>query len=318
LLVPLLNEENTMRRSIVVAGLLLFVANSLNAQTRIEKNVIYGMYSGLALLMDVYHPAAPNGHAIVFVAGSAFSAPLALNATPLKEGPTVQDFATKLTASGYTVFAVNHRAAPRFQYPAAVEDVQRAVRFIRANAATYMIDPNRIGAAGGSSGGHLVSMVGTLDGKGDPEDPDPVNRISAKVQAVAALYAPFDLTIQFKHSDALGIPEALFVGARITQNTQPNAPEYKRHMTASPIAYVTPDDPPFLLFHGDKDTTVPYQQSVAMEAALRKAGVEVTFVPVPGGRHGRHFGFAARDSLLPDYLGAISEWFDTHLRKRAR
>ena len=307
-----------MRRTLAAAGLLLFVANSLSAESRIEKNVVYGMYSGLALLMDVHHPAVPNGHGIVFVQGSGFSAALGFNAAPLKEGPTVPDFAARLTASGYTVFAVNHRAVPRFQYPAAVEDVQRAVRFIRANAETYGIDPDHIGAAGGSSGGHLVSMLGTLDGEGDPEDLDPVNRLSSKVQAVVALYAPFDLTIQFRHSDALGIPEALFVGARLTETTPSNAPEYRRYAAASPITYVSPDDPPFLLFHGDKDTTVPYRQSVAMEAALRKAGVEVTFVPVPGGKHGRHFGFAAEDPRLPDYLSAISEWFDSHLRKETR
>src|SRR2546426_10675974 len=163
-------RESTMRRTLAAAGLLLFVANSLSAESRIEKNVVYGMYSGLALLMDVHHPAIPNGHAIVFVQGSGFSAALGFNAAPLKERPTVPDFAARLTASGHTVSAMNHRAVPRFQYPAAVEDVQRAVRFIRANAETYGIDPDHIGAAGGSSGGHLVSMLGTLDGKGDPED----------------------------------------------------------------------------------------------------------------------------------------------------
>lgn len=307
-----------MRKAIAVAVFVSLAMGHAAAEPRVEKNVVYGMYSGLALLMDVHHPASPNGLAIVYVQGSGFSAPLGFNATPLKEGQAVLDSAARLMASGYTVFAVNHRAAPRFQYPAAVEDVQRAVRFIRANASTYRIDPNRIGAAGGSSGGHLVSMLGTLDGQGDPEDPDPINRLSSKVQAVVALFAPFDLTDPIlRQSDARAFG-ALFIGAWITDNMPPNAEEYRRHKAASPITYVSRDDPPFLLFHGDKDTSVPIQQSIAMEAMLRKAGVEVKLVRVPGGKHATGFGLAPGDPGLPDYLGEMARWFDSHLRRQGK
>jgi acetyl esterase/lipase len=151
-----------MRKAITITALLLVAVTHAAAEPRVEKNVVYGMYSGLALLMDVYHPTRPNGLAILYVQGSGFNAPLGFNATPLKEGEAVANAAARLTASGYTVFAVNHRAAPRFQYPAAVEDVQRAVRFIRANASTYRIDPKQIGAAGGSSGGHLSARYKAL------------------------------------------------------------------------------------------------------------------------------------------------------------
>jgi acetyl esterase/lipase len=154
---------------------------------RIDRNVIYGMYSGLALLLDVYYPDKPNGRAIVLVPGSGWTASLGYDATPLKQTSTAATGGpARLAEAGYHVFVVNHRATPRFQYPAPLEDVQRAVRFVRSNAATYRIDPDRIGAFGSSSGGHLVSLLGVLDGKGNPTDPDPINRISSKVQAVVA------------------------------------------------------------------------------------------------------------------------------------
>src|SRR5687768_15456371 len=151
----------------------------------VERNVVYGMYSGLALLMDVHRPeAGANGYGIVHISGSGWSAPLGLDARPLKEASHVEIEALPLVEVGYTVFTINHRAAPRFAYPAAVEDAQRAVRFVRHNAARLGIRGDRIGALGGSSGGHLVSMLGVLDGDGDAEDESAVNRESARVQCV--------------------------------------------------------------------------------------------------------------------------------------
>jgi dipeptidyl aminopeptidase/acylaminoacyl peptidase len=108
----------------------------------------------------------------------------------------------------------------------------------------------------------------------------------------------------------------MFVGARISARTPTTAPEYKRYTVASPLTYVTRDDSPFLLFHGDEDTTVPFEQSTLMEATLQKAGVEVKFVPVPGGKHGRHFGLPAGDPRLSDYVGEAARWFDRHLRRQ--
>jgi acetyl esterase/lipase len=121
------------------------------AQTRVESNVVYGMYSGLALLMDVHHPEKPNGYGILFISGSGWHASLSYEERPLKEGvrdPFHGAFFQPLVNSGYTVFAINHRAAPRFRHPAAVEDAQRAVRFIRYNAKRFGINPDRIGGVG--------------------------------------------------------------------------------------------------------------------------------------------------------------------------
>ena len=134
--------------------------------------------------MDVHRPERANGYGIVFISGSGFRRPLSYDAPQLKEGTQIEVYGPPLTEAGYTVFSVNHRAIPRFLYPAAIEDVQRAVRFIRHQAAQYGIDSDRIGAVGGSSGGYLVSMLGLLEGVGDPKDPDPINRERANVQCV--------------------------------------------------------------------------------------------------------------------------------------
>jgi len=298
-------------RQIVVVGLLL-LAHSVTAaaQARVEKNVVYGMYSGTALLLDVHYPAQPNGFGIIFIPGSGWSAPLSYSATPLKESPQVEMYVPSLTAAGYTVFAITHRATPTFRYPAAIEDVQRAVRFIRHNAAKYGINPARIGGSGGSSGGHLVSLLGTMDGAGDPNDPDPVNRESAKLQCIVARAAPADL-FRMKPSNGADAV-ALFLGVAANQPMQNNSAEYKTVWAASPINYVTPDDPPFLLVHGDADATVPIQQSEMMEAALKKAGVPVSLIRIEGGEHGPTFSGAKNP---PDYKAAMVKWFDTYLRK---
>jgi len=176
---------------------------AVRAEPRLESNVIYGMYSGLALLTDIFHPEQPNGYGIIFVSGSGWHDPTGHDARPLKERGQEQAYAVPLAEAGYTVFVLNHRAAPRFRYPAAVEDVQRAVRFIRHSAGRFGIRADRIGAMGGSSGGHLVSLLGTLDGTGDPENPDPVNRESAKVQCVVARAAPSDMSAMAGSDGAL-------------------------------------------------------------------------------------------------------------------
>lgn len=140
----------------VVIG--LTTATDARAQGRVEKNVIYGMYSGLALLMDIHYPAQPNGYGIVFVSGSGWQAPLTYGAVGLKEAQ-IPLWGPPLLREGYTVFAINHRAAPRFHYPTAVEDVQRAVRFVRHHGRQFGIEPNRLGAVAGSSGAHLIGHV---------------------------------------------------------------------------------------------------------------------------------------------------------------
>jgi len=286
---------------------LLFASSLLAAdQFTVQSNVVYGMYSGAALLVDVYKPTSPNGYGIIYVSGSGWTTPLAYNAPELKSNGQSKQYATALANAGYTVFAVNHRALPRFRYPIPVEDVQRAVRFIRHNAKIYGIRADRIGASGGSSGGHLVSMLGTLDGKGNPSDPDLVERESAKVQCVVARAAPIDFLSGPNGRFLLGIDRPL-------PETPKATAEYRMHVEASPISHVTPDDSPFLLMHGDKDEAVDIHQSELMEAKLKASGIPVKFLRIAGGAHGPSFPGAINP---PDYLGEMIQWFNLHLIKK--
>jgi len=272
---------------------------------RIASNVVYGMYSGLALLMDIYHPEKPNGYGLVHISGSGWTAPLSLDARPLKESAHAKIEGDPLVEAGYTLFTINHRAVPRFQYPAAVEDAQRAVRFIRHHAETYGIVPDRIGAIGGSSGGHLVSMLGVLDGKGDPDDESPINRLSASVQCVVARATPANFLQGVSKGN-----RALFLGASMKPDADPGSLEYRRALDASPVTHVTPDAPPFFLIHGDADDVVPIERSEEFADRLRKVGVETKLLRIPGVGHG------PTAVKPPEIAVQIVEWFDTHLRKR--
>ena len=282
--------------------LLAWPSHSSAAKHHVERNVVYGMYSGLALLLDVYHPEDPNGYGVIFISGSGWAAPLGLHARPLKESGQEKVYAEPLADAGYTVFAINHRATPRFQYPAPVEDAQRAVRFARHHAERFGINKDHIGAMGGSSGGHLVSLLGTLEGEGIPDDPDPLMRESAKVQCVVARAAPVQLRG--------GLQIALLVGMALRRRGGPNSIEARTYREASPVTHVTSDDPPFLLVHGDADERVAFKQSEIMRDALHKVGVEVELLKIPGGGHGPTFPGATNP---PDYVGATIDWFNQHL-----
>jgi acetyl esterase/lipase len=308
-----------MPRAVLVMILAVILPAPGFAQARVDTNVVFGMFSGLALLMDVYRPAQPNGFAIVAIQGSGWYAPMRYDARPLKDTAEVVTQAKALAGSGYTVFVINHRQTPRFRYPAHLEDVQRAVRYVRAHAADYGIAPDRIGAWGSSSGGHLAQLLGTLDGAGDPSDDDAVNRLSAKVQTVVAYFAPADLTM----AGGGGAISVLMGFAYRDPNTGPPGPrpdyiENRVYREASPLTHVSADDPPMLLLHGDQDNVVPIKQSEVMEEALKKAGVSVTFIRVPGGNHGPNFRLKPGDPRLPDHTREAIRWFDVHLRRDSK
>jgi acetyl esterase/lipase len=305
-----------MFRNTAAALVLFTVSSVIWAADGVQQNVVYGMYSGLALLMDVHAPEQPNGYGLVMIPGSGWEAPLGYGATQLKDSDEVgKVFAIDaLTGAGYSIFVINHRSTPRFQYPAPIQDAQRAVRYIRHHAAAFGIDSTRIGAIGGSSGGHLVSLLGTLHGSGDAEDPDPVNHHSAKVQTVVALYPAVDF-LAFETSSP-------WAGGAITSLLGPVNPGWKPsvlqepvamelYRNASPITHVTVDDPPFLLIHGDADSVVPFSQSAAFFAELEKTGVPVKLIRMPGGQHGS--GLILEDS--PDHVGEILAWFGQHLKR---
>ncbi len=246
--------------------------------------------------LDLYLPAEadPSGKRplIVWVHGGAW---LGGNKNPCP--------ALRFVEKGYAVASVNYRLSQHALVPAQIEDCKAAVRWLRANAGQYRYDPNRIGVWGASAGGHLVALLGTT---GDVKEFDvgPNAGVSSRVQAVCDFFGPTDFTKMssfpstMKH-DAPDSPEAKLVGGPVQENKD-------KVRRANPITYVTKDDPPFLIVHGDKDPLVPHNQSEILLDALQKVGVEAALYTVSGGGHG---GF--KDPQV-DIL--VAEFFQRHLR----
>jgi acetyl esterase/lipase len=277
-----------------------------------KEDVIYGRKYGTALTMDVFTPKAnAKGIGVVFVvSGGFFSSHEAISPS----------FVRPFTDRGFTVFAVVHGSQPRFTVPEIIQDMNRAVRFIRHHARDYGIDPDRIGVYGGSAGGHLSLMLGMAGAKGDPNAKDSVDRVSSRVQAVACFFPATDF-LNF------GKPGKEMIHATDHQPPFRAAFDYReldkqsmlwlpitddqrlRDITRqiSPISHVSPDDPPTLIVHGDVDTLVPLQQSEVIVDKLKKTGVEVKLVVKKGAGH----GWAGLDKDLEQFAG----WFEQHLGK---
>ena len=289
-------------------------ANAAPSFTR-QRDVVYGRKHGMALTMDVFTPSAnANGAAVIWVvSGGWVSAHEAIGEQPLA-GP-IGAFLQR----GYTVFAVVHGSQPRFTIPEILQDMHRAVRYIRHHAAAYKIDPNRIGITGGSAGGHLSLMQGTAGAPGDPNAKDPVDRASSRVQAVACFFPPTDfLNYGQTGAKALGrgvlknfYPPFAFHdfdrarGEFVPVTDEARIAEIGRQI--SPITHVTPDDPPALIIHGDADSLVPIQQAEVIVAKFKQAGVPAELVVKKGAAH----GWPGMDKDL----AAIVDWFDRHLAK---
>ena len=273
-------------------------ASPAASQARIEKNVVIGMVSGLALVMDVHHPQVPNGYAVVHISGSGWGRSLAYDAEPLSERQ-IDVYGPPLVDAGYTVFSLNHRAIPRFQWPDPLHDAQRAVRYIRAHAAEYGIDPERIGAIGGSSGGALALSLGVRDGVGKSNDRDLVSRQSARVQAVVAR-APGGVDMNNSTDETI----ALLMGSW-SDPSDPESEEYRRRYEASPLNHVSTDDSPTLLLHGDQDAGVRLERSERMRDELRSVGVESELLVIPGAGHGPHVPWRRRPTGLSRGNGPV-------------
>jgi acetyl esterase/lipase len=297
-----------MKRLLMLALAMLPLAAT--AAPPVERNVVYGMYSGLALLLDVYRPANPNGYGIVFISGSGWQAAPEYGAGPLKNNQ-IDLWGPPLTAAGYTVFAINHRGAPRFHFPAALEDTQRAIRFVRANAKQYGIDGAHLGGLGGSSGGNLIGLAAMRAAPGVSNSDDAVERESAALQAIVLRAAVSDLR-------TVSAPAGVGYVVSYLESGYSDAPAVKAlYAAASPITQVSSRAPPTMLIHGDADKLIPYEQSVAMEVALRAAKVPTRLITIPGGEHGANFVTTGQPrSDWPDYYGETVAWFDQFLRGR--
>ncbi len=240
------------------------------------RDVEYAKVGDKSLLLDIYKPAVPAGKLplVVWIHGGAWRGG-SKNFCPQLH----------LTERGYIVASIDYRLSQEAIFPAQIEDCKAAIRFLRANAAKYSINPDRIGVAGDSAGGHLVALLGASNSVKDVEGKVGNNlNTSSAVQCVVDFYGPTDM-MKFKgqpvwpKTDDPKSPLCQLIGGPLAEKQELVA-------KANPITYVSKNAPPFLIIHGNADNTVPFNQSELLVAALKQAGTDVTFEVVKNGGHG--------------------------------
>ncbi len=279
------------------------------------EELIYGRKDGVALTMLHLKPTSkPNGKTVLWVmAGSWYSS--------YQQAERSVRPSSMYLDKGFTVFLVILGSQPRYAIPDEIEDVKRAVRYIRYNAAKLKVEPNMIGIYGGSAGGHLSLAVAMADEKIDSTAQDPVNRMSSRVQAAAVLYPPTDcLNWGFTGANMVNMGDLLkgsgVYGAfdfrvwnnktRTYDHVTDTSSRNKIGRESSPIYAISSDDPPVFIIHGDADKTVPLQQSTSFVAKLNEAGVVNKLIIKKGGDHNPM-------DMMPE-LYQFVDWFEMHLK----
>lgn len=294
--------------------LILLLTPALHAQAPepvVKEDVIYGRKYGMALTMDVFTPGGKkNGAGVIFAAsGGWFSA----------KGMIQRTFFNEMLNRGYVVFVVMHGSQPRFTIPEAVEDMNKATRYIRSRAKEYGIDPERLGIMGASAGGHLSLMQGCAGQPADPNANDPLNKFSSKANAVGCFFPPTDFLNYGKEGEvALGTgalkdfwPPFDFHTLEQKRGFVPVTDMDKRIVIGkaiSPIYHVNKDSAPTLIIHGDADKLVPIQQAELILAKLKENNVPCELITKKGQQHG--WQGMDKDIVM------IADWFDKHLAKK--
>jgi len=280
-------------------------------------DVIYGRKDGMVLTMDVLKPAEQNGAGVIWVASGGLRSSHGMIA-----GDGFVRSMEPLLKRGYTVFAVVHGSMPKYEIREITADFHRAVRFIRHTAGDFGIDPNRLGISGASSGGSLSLLIATTGRAGNPQAPDPVERQSSRVQAVACFYPGTDwVNFEREGVSVLGVCQrlGLIEGFRFRrfdpaakENVLITDPKAVENLLAeySAINQVTPESAPTLIIHGDKDDLVPLDQSERMIEKLKAVGVTAELLVKEGEGHG--WGNQAVD------MERFAEWYDRHLARNGK
>lgn len=291
-----------MRHLVYSLLLILVIAVSLPAQSptatevQIVPDVVYGHKDGMALTFDVFKPKKQNGAAVIFMVSGGW---VSAYAPPAQTQARYHELLDK----GFTVISLRHGSSPKYVIPEIVADVRRAIRFIRYNAKAWGVDPNRLGVWGGSAGGHLSLMIGTASDNGDPSALEPFMKESDRVASVVAYFPPVDL-----RGLARG-PNPAPSGTVLDRFPALNF-EKEKAAEYSPIVFVTSDDAPTLLIHGDKDDLVNISNSQIIYAAFQKAQVKTDFITIPGAGH----GFRGEDAAKA--TAAMVSWFEQTLLKK--
>ncbi len=259
------------------------------------RDVVYGRADETELLLDIVQPLTVNGPrpAIVQLHGGGWI-----------KGEKEPASNHTLAQHGFFTVSINYRLSPAHIFPAHIHDCKAAVRWLRANAERYKIDPNRIGVWGGSAGGHLAALLGTSYGVKELEGTSGSPGFSSRVQAVVSVCGASDLSQPpdgYWQNDPASEPSLLF-GGLVRDKA-----ELVR--LANPITHIRPDTPPILLIHGDEDEVAPFLHSQLLDVALREAGADVTLVRAKGKAHGFSEPWQQRIDTLR------LEFFKKHLQK---
>jgi len=267
----------TLRHWLLLVVVAVTIARDAAAQDIVpdKADVQYAIVNGISLKLDLYFPRnAPKPYPVVmFIHGGGWSG-----------GKKTNNRADFMVLHGYAVVSIDYRLSGQALFPAQVYDCKGAVRWIRAQAAKYELDPDRIGVFGSSAGGHLVALLGATSTADSLEGRVGGNlQFSSAVRAVCDWYGPTNFLTICDYPSAVNhcaddSPEAKLIGGAIKANLA-------KAIAASPITYVSGDEPPFLILHGTNDMAVPFQQSVELDSALRQAGAEVVFKPIVGAGH---------------------------------
>jgi len=290
---------------------------SLNVycQTALDKTteITYGRKDGMALTMVAQPPeAASNGKAVIWVVSAGWTSDF--NYVNLFKGLTMP-----FSDRGYTLFFVMHGSQPKYAVPDALTDLRRAVRFIRFHAAEFGIDPYHIGISGGSAGGHLSLMIGTTGEDGDPSARDPIDRVTSRVQAVACFYPPTDFLNWKSPGDNAVVKREIKEFQAPLDFVEWN-PETLHYMLVtdsvarteigrniSPLYFVTADDPPTFIAHGDADTLVPIYQSQKIIEKFNENNVPCELAVKQGSGHGIWID-------MIEYTEKFADWFDKYMQ----
>lgn len=297
----------TPLRLTLCSALLLgaFTSHAAAQQARLKevRDVVYGQAGGRDLHVDLTYPAAASGlrPVVVYVHGGGW-----------KTGSHHTARTRLLARAGYFCVSVEYRLSGEAIWPAQIHDCKAAIRWVRANAAKYRLDPERIGVWGHSAGGHLAAMLATSSGVSALEGRSGNPGHSSSVACALSAYGPADLLAMVRQPSRIDrrspkSPEALLLGA--PAHTVP-----QRALQASPITYVDAKDPPMLLQHGIEDGTVPVGQSDLFAQALRQAGVEVRYERLPGVDHAFR---GATEEQLNAIEASTLKFFNKHLGQPA-
>lgn len=275
--------------SLTVTVLLLSIGSEMygadSALPAVKADVEFARVGDISLTLDAFVPdGAGPFPTCILVHGGGF--------TKGDKQSYVKPLFEPLSQAGFAWFTINYRLAPQHRWPACAEDVETAIRWVKSHARDYKVDVTRIAIIGESAGGHLVSYAGTR-AKGD-----------TSVAAVVPFYAPHDLELQVRYRNALGESMTALLGL-----TELNDDTWKRLRAVSPGSHVHKGMPPYLLIHGDKDLTVPFEQSTRFQKQMLDLGNQCDLITIPEGVH----GMGSWDKLNSDYREKLIAWLNVTL-----